>query len=145
MSVIKEINELHISTKTILVSLVIIIPFWYLSLFILNRQFVNSNQIHIPIIVAFCLSVCYYILNFISTLLFSETQEGDKNQPLVDKIAFLTTMTCIVSIFWISTVLFIGYYYDWKFISMTKITFLISFIHFVLFLGIRLSIKKNKK
>ena len=67
MSIIKEINELHLSLKTVLLSLVTILPFWYLSISILNINYINTNQIQIPIILSLCLTVCYYVLNLAIT------------------------------------------------------------------------------
>ena len=154
MTIVKEFSELHISLKTILISLTLIIPFWYISIFILNRNFINSTQIHIPITLSFCLTFCYFILNLATTYLFDYLdkigKEKEKNPDIIRDLFSISSITTLLSIFWISILLFIGYYYDWKLISFIKIVFLVSFIHLILFVltimtkEIRI-INKNKR
>jgi hypothetical protein len=137
MTLVKEFSELHISLKTILISLTLIMPFWYISIFILNRNFVNSTQIHIPIILSFCLTFCYFILNLATTYLYDYLdkigKQKENNPDIIKDLFSISSITTLLSIFWISILLFIGYYYDWNIISFIKIVFLISFIHLVLF------------
>lgn len=145
MSIVKEINDLHISLKTIIFSLLSIMPFWYLAILTFNIGFIKSNQIQIPIVLSFCLTVCYYILNLSTTYflksIFSDEKTNDTNIDL-----FATSIiTCVVSIFWLSTFIFIGYYYDWKLLSIIKVIFLVFLIHLVLFFILRLIGKKINK
>jgi hypothetical protein len=54
---IDDFNKLNLSIKWILASLAIIMPFWYLIIFLLNPHFVSYNAVHIPIVLSFCLSL----------------------------------------------------------------------------------------
>lgn len=141
MALIKEINELPFSLKSFIISLVLIMPFWYLSIFIFKKDLIVLNGIQIPIILSFCLSACYFSLNLFTTLIISSDIFKSENQA----IELLNTymLSCTVSVFWLSISIFVGFYYDWKLLSVIKITFLISIIHFFIF--VFREIIKNKK
>lgn len=132
MSIVKEINELHISLRSLLLSIICIMPFWYLSFFVLENTFAKSSNIHIQIILSFCLSTCYFAVNFLTTVLLqSSFKKYSKDDP-VQVGTFIISL--FFSLFWVSILLFIGYYCDWKLLSYIKITFLVSIIHTMVFL-----------
>jgi hypothetical protein len=58
MSIIKDLNELHIELKSALISIFFVMPFWFVALYLLDRQFIISNVFYIPLIFSFCLSIC---------------------------------------------------------------------------------------
>lgn len=150
MSVLKEINDLHISSKTIIISLSVILPFWYLSIILLKLSYVENNQIHIPIVLSVCLTLIYYTLNLLITVIYDILENQLKNKKINfdnDEFVTISVITCIVSILWMSLLLFIGYYFDWKLLSYIKIVFLVSILHIPLFfiLHIIKLVKANKK
>ncbi len=64
-------NNLHPTLKGAIILLVIIIPFWYLSIYVFEPHFISEKPIQIPITLSFCLSVCTIILSFIIVVLIA--------------------------------------------------------------------------
>ena len=57
MSLIKDINELHFTIKSIIIPVAVITPFWYAVLVIFKPEFISSQPIHIPIVIATCMTI----------------------------------------------------------------------------------------
>src|SRR5690606_2290135 len=101
----------------------------FLSEFILFRQFYLSTEIQIQFILSFCLSVCFFSLNMTATYIFIKT--GNKEYNVNPTLPFL--ITTIASIFWISTILLISYFFKYSFLIFIIITTSISLIHIISF------------
>lgn len=62
MSLFSEIKELHVSQIMIILIIVITMPFFYLDVYFLNNNLFTSSPIQIPIIISFCMSICWYVI-----------------------------------------------------------------------------------
>lgn len=120
MSIIKEINELHINLKSNLFGVIAIIPFWYLDIFLFKPEFIENNNIYIPIVLSFCLSTCYFGLNVASGIQFNAWLYSDKNSIRTSIISF------IMSVFWISILTYIGRMFSWPMMKFINVVFAFS-------------------
>lgn len=102
MSILKEINESHISLKAISFNL-FLIPFWYVAIFIFNNEFYKSADS--IIILAMCIVITLSSSGYFSFVLSFFKVESDKRK------AFFTQMILAVSILcaWLSLLIFIVY------------------------------------
>lgn len=69
MSLIKEINELHIGMQYFVLSLCLIAPFFYIDIYFLKNSFFISAPPYITIVATVCMSISWYISNAISMML----------------------------------------------------------------------------
>lgn len=60
MSLLSEIKELHISQILIIIIIATTMPFFYLDIYFLKNSLFTSSPLQIPIIISFCMSVCWY-------------------------------------------------------------------------------------
>ncbi len=86
MSIIKDINELKPSSfKVFLFSTLFTMPFWYIALYLFKRSFLLDNPMHVPIVMAFCLTVCWLVLNIliciVSEWLWTIKEKDRKTKP----------------------------------------------------------------
>ena len=142
MTLIKDFNELHNSLKSLLIGLLFVLPFWYLVIFLFDRQLIYDNQIQIPIILTFCLTVCHFIINlFIAFFLNSTILSGTKQSP---ELTF--ALTAFISILSLALLIYIGRQRCWTFAHFIDRTFTITFaLAFVLFIITMIKGGKNNK
>ena len=65
MGVIKDIHELDKSSKYLLVSIICIMPFWYVSIWEFNPSLFHSESKYFLISLSFCLTLVLYLLNLL--------------------------------------------------------------------------------
>lgn len=69
---LEEFKKLHVSLKTIVLAIIVLLPFWYIDLYIFKKGFVSKDYFQpIPIIITFCFCTTWFAFNFISAFLFS--------------------------------------------------------------------------
>jgi hypothetical protein len=129
MSVLKEFNELHISLRSFLLGLTLTIPFWFMIIFIFKPILITEHEVHIPIIISFCLSVCYFtptvfIASFSSDVLYKKDIGLSK--------MFLFAM--LIAVFWLSLMIYIGYYMSWDFMHFLNVIYGATIVRFVVWL-----------
>lgn len=122
MSIVKEFNELNITLKSFLLSLVCIIPFWYFSIFLLKPDFINSNDIQIPIILSFCLSLCYLSINFLNAFLIIGLTSFREIATMSGRFILSTILSVIPLI----TLLFLTKFYKIKLMLFFELSFVFS-------------------
>ncbi len=108
MSYIKDLGESHDSMKSIALNL-IIIPFWYVAIFLFNKDFyLNSDTI---IITLFSI-----IISFLSSMLFTFflNKMDEKNSTPADMFGNMIASIAILSI-WLSFLIFTTYSFRFLF------------------------------
>lgn len=115
MSSIKDVSELPISIKASLINIVAIIPFWYLDIHLLSNWFVQQHPFYIPIIVAFCLTVGWYLLNLIISSYRIRTLKLTNSVALVLMVAQSTGILGLAS--------FIAYIFKCSFMMLVILSF----------------------
>ena len=62
---LKDIDKLDIFSKTTIISIIVLMPFWYVSLYLFHKQFYKDSDIYLKIIFSFCFSITWYFVNII--------------------------------------------------------------------------------
>ena len=73
MSVLSDFNKLHVDTKTFIVGILLIGPFWFIDFYLFHKSFFHSNPVYLPIIFYYCLSICLFLPVFLGTFGFGLT------------------------------------------------------------------------
>ena len=121
--------------KMFVVLLFTIMPFWYLNIFLFKKDFIVNNDIQIPIILSFCLSITYSFLNFLIAFFISGLTKNNGN------LSGYLLVTAIISTFILSVFMFVNHLIKLKFLWFTIIVFSFSFVSFAI-LAIYAWIKK---
>src|ERR1041385_6636692 len=117
MTLLKDFNELHVRVKSFLIGWLIVMPFWYFDIFLFYPECISENSIHIPIILSFCISFCYYGLVIIEGAIIGITFIPDIQD------ADLYLLVVLLSVFWISLFTYLGYLFSWTLMTLIHVTF----------------------
>jgi hypothetical protein len=55
--------KIHYSARAVIIGIALLMPFWYIDIYLFDKRFFNTSQFYIPIVFSFCLSISYLILN----------------------------------------------------------------------------------
>jgi hypothetical protein len=58
------LNELNLKLKSVLISIITVIPFWYISIFLIDKNIITSYPIYISIAFCFCFSILCLFPNY---------------------------------------------------------------------------------
>ena len=144
MSIVKEFNDMHISYKLGTIAIVIIMPFWYLDLFLFCRSISLDKNIQISIVVSFCLSVCWLTINGFSTLVFAGIYEEEGDEKPKDFNERVAMVSIVSSIFYISIFTAINFILKFKFHTFVYWAFGLTAIKPGIY-SIIIAIKDHKK
>ncbi len=144
MSLIEDLDKLHISLKIIAVSF-FLIPFWDVAIFLFNNDFYRTSDI--IIITAMCLILSITSTSLLSVMFYKAAQE--KKTHTDDPSYYMATMTqaVVVLIIWISILIFGTY--TMRFIFNISIQFyyfiVLYYAPLLLLSGLYFIEKKRKK
>ncbi|ASS49621.1 MAG: hypothetical protein A3D31_02065 [Candidatus Fluviicola riflensis] len=129
MSIIKDLNEFHFTLKSALFNILISMPFWYLDIYLMAKWYVEQNPIQLPIVIAFCLSVGWYVVSFlaytaVSAFMFKSKNEGKTESELDGDIDKDTFLHCMLSIVFLGTLSLFAYLNKDSFLIFTVETFI---------------------
>ncbi|MFH2141093.1 MAG: hypothetical protein ABIJ97_01625 [Bacteroidota bacterium] len=116
MSWINDIDKLSIVKKSFVISIPILMPFWYLSIYLFHYSFFqSSNQFYIPFVLTFCLAFCWYLLNIIATNMALDIQAKifKREESNLEDVLLASS---IVSIGYLCLLMLINYFIDCNFI-----------------------------
>lgn len=102
MSILKEINESHISLQATALTL-FLVPFWYVSIYLFAKDFYKSSDTIVILAMCIVISLTSSVLFF----LFCDKQSGLENteKPLISNMI----LSVILLSFWITLLIFITY------------------------------------
>jgi hypothetical protein len=63
---IKEFTQLDMHSKSSIASVIVLMPFWYVSLFLFHKSFYKENDVLIKMLFAFCFSATWYYFNILN-------------------------------------------------------------------------------
>lgn len=118
MSFLKDLNEFHISLKSFIISIVFIMPFWYVDLFLFKRDFFTTSPFYVPIAFSFCLSVIWFIFHAFNSSVMIYINELIMKRNKKQEFAFLSVLASLFSICWLSLLTFIFYLTKLSFLSL---------------------------
>jgi hypothetical protein len=146
MSYIKDLSESHDSVKAISLNL-ILIPFWYVAIFMFNKEFYKTYDS--IIVTSFCL-----VLSFLSSMLlaFFWNTIDIRNKAKVDFFSNMNLSVGLLTI-WLSILIFISYsfgflfkqyiYFYWFIVIYFAPIILLYILQFLFPYGIDIPIKKK--
>lgn len=82
-SIISDLDKAPTGLKTILICVALKMPFWYIALYLFKSDWLLNSPIHLPIVFAYCLSLCSFFILFMMVILV-KTWPGN---PRADKAA----------------------------------------------------------
>lgn len=134
--------------KTILISilgLLSIMTYWFCSIFLIANHFYSSNNISIVIVFSFILSMNWYIVNVALTaiqvtFLYSVLNNGE-NETDLDA---LFASSAIVSILYLSAMLFISHYCKLSFLCFLLLSYGYILLGFIRIMAFYFFVTKNK-
>lgn len=116
MSWIEGFDKLSVSTKSVVLSVAGLIPFWIISIYLFNKPLYNKGDYLILGCICFCFSLMLYALNLV-TALFMLKVKGGKNETAF----YLSGMSAIIGL---SVSMLIGYIFQWRFITFVTFEFI---------------------
>lgn len=126
MSWLTDFDKLNFSTKSIGISIAILLPFWLLSIYLLNRPLYDSKDYLIIGSFCFCFAVMWYAFNMAAALLY---RKYDKEKVDLDASALVAG---VGSASYLSIGIVASYYLEWSYR-----TFLIVVFSYMIFLVLR--------
>ncbi|TDD99956.1 hypothetical protein [Flavobacterium sandaracinum] len=118
MSILKELNESHISIKGLSISL-FLVPFWYISIYLFGNDFYKlAGNI---VVLAFCIIVS--VTSSVLSLMFCD--KVNRLARVETSLINNMSVSVILLTFWISFLIFITYSIEFLF---NKLTYLYVFI-----------------
>ena len=96
-----------------LLSTIAIMPFWYMNLYLFKNDFFTKSPIQMPIIISFCLTIVYLIINGVITLCIQKLAHSPRNAFMfsLGSISILSFTTFMEYIFKFN----FSYYLGWIF------------------------------
>ena len=101
MSFVKDIADLHIGLRTVLISILFVMPFWYIDIYLFGHTFFVNAPFYVPIVLSFCLAISSLIPTWFFFILGSKTfflwvtEQPDKHIMNVLRFAGATLLTVI--------------------------------------------------
>ena len=118
MSIVKDFNELHISIRSVLLSIISIFPFYFISIFLFHHKiliaytgkcfYINDFNILFIFFLCFTLSLTWVVSNVFLSIGISYFIEKIMNKKHDENIPFI--LTFFHSIFYLSIAITINYF-----------------------------------
>ncbi|MHB8259935.1 MAG: hypothetical protein ACYDCN_09040 [Bacteroidia bacterium] len=126
MSILKDLNESHISIKSVVLSLLVIMPFWFVAIFLFHRVFFNSVPIYIPIVFSFCFSLINFAMAHALISWINDFSKLNKQRykSFHSRTVFISTTATVYSVVGLSIFVCVGFIFKWDFYQFLKWTFI---------------------
>ena len=112
MSWLSDFDKLHISTKSVSISLSALLPFWLISIYLFKRPLYDTGDYLIIGAFVIAFSISYYLLRFSIAFALWLLDDSDSDFELM--VFGITGVGCFVNLcFWI----IIGYSFDFAFFT----------------------------
>ena len=66
---LKFLDKLDIFSKTTIVSIAVLMPFWYASIYLFNSQLFTDSELYLKIVFSFCFAITWYFVNVMFLLI----------------------------------------------------------------------------
>ena len=131
--VVKDISELHLHYRSVIICYIMVMPFWYFDIYYVGHDFFKESPVYIPIVLAFCLTTLTLGFQFYYSLMrhhtmYKKVSETDidtyKNNAALKEVFIYTSVHSVLalSVFNLFT----------RFHGDTSLTWFICFFFFVL-------------
>lgn len=117
MEWLKEYNNLPQKTKSLVIPLIIVFPFWLVAIYLLNKPFYQQKDYLILGSFCFCFSITWHFLNVIIAIVTSVRLKRNKS---IEEIAFVSGSGSVI---YLSFSILTAYYFELKFITFLFIAY----------------------
>lgn len=135
-SIFSYIVSLSKHWKTIIISVSILIFFWFLALLMFKPDYINL-PIHIQFALVFCLSCVWYSFNYLIAFLMEKIDEKDED--------FVPVFSLFTSLFNLCLAIFKSYYNSYTFTKFLQTCFLFGTCGLLGLIILALLSYRNKK
>lgn len=126
MGLLTEFNKLHLSAKSVILSLAVLMPFWWVAIYVFNKPLYNTKDFFILVPLCFCFSITWYVFNIGIGLGISAVRKKEGEKPIDLQGHFI--VGGIASIGYLSFAIVLSYYFKWSFIVFLIVAY--SYIAF---------------
>jgi hypothetical protein len=88
-------SKLHITGKSVIIGLSIIMPFLYVDLYVFNPFLFNHNSIYLNIAYSYCMAVSYMFVVLLSTVIGMSIQLKKGEQGNIDNFMKIGIAICV--------------------------------------------------
>jgi hypothetical protein len=141
MSILSEIKDLHFVLKYMLVNIGLTAPLFYIDMYFLNNNLFNTAPLYIPIVSAFCMSICWYYATTSIIVIGSLSSPKTINKDYTDQVHFTSTMVSVSTIAILSTICL---YFRFTFRNFFHLCFFTIVLGFIIAIFSLLTTKSNK-
>jgi hypothetical protein len=82
---IKDFDKLDIYSKSSIASIIVLFPFWYISLYLFNKPFYIQSDIFLKVLFSFCFSIIWFASNIGIMLIELQFLRIVQTMPIVFK------------------------------------------------------------
>jgi hypothetical protein len=126
MSWAETLDKLSITVKNIAVSLCILIPFWFMAIYLFHKPLYNSGDYLIIAVFCFCFSITWYFLGAMIALAIANRFKAD------DEFQVASLVGGIISILYIALTILLTYVFNWSFFVFIGIAYGYFIINLIL-------------
>lgn len=137
MSIFSDFEKLHITTKSAVLSLAALVPFWFVSIYLFNKPLYNRGDLYIIGALCFCFSITYYALNILLSSLTLYIVDEQDEEPIG-----ILILGGIVSILYLCVSMLICYWMEWGFKTFIAVAYLYLIVRTII-TGIIALLKPN--
>ncbi|HAA01335.1 MAG TPA: hypothetical protein DIS90_14875 [Cytophagales bacterium] len=137
-----EFSKLPITTRNIILSLAMQLPFWLIAIYLLNKPLYNSGDYLIIGAFCFCFSVTWYFLGGLNAAMAAQMNNKKRD------IHTIYVVGGIVSVLYLSVAIIVSHYFSLSFKTFLIISYsymLIAFFKSVIRLEMKQYDDKQKK
>lgn len=135
MGYLDEFQKLHISIRTVAISILVLVPFWYLNIVVFDINSVFINSIEVPIIFAFCISSVHLFISYLLVFFWQNWFFKNAFAKMQGEPTYMLVITTTVSIITTSFISYLFYTFNGRLYWLVSSIFfgesLVAFIFFM--------------
>jgi hypothetical protein len=149
MGFLKEFNDLHVTVKSLAISIGALMPFVYLSIVLFAQGYIMNYQFQVPVVISFCVATIWYLIHAFSLSLFDESSNNNLIKDKSTRHIMTPLLSTLSSIFWISFLMLVAYLNKWGFFKMLTIGASIAlirilFYRFIIWISPKARVENNE-
>lgn len=91
-------DKLDVLSKTSIISIAVLMPFWYISIYLINKELFLSLDLVLRIAFSFCFSLVYYFLQVYLAFITSSVNQDDDSENIIKYAGVLAVLSLCLSI-----------------------------------------------
>ncbi len=137
----KDFDKLDLYSKTSIISIVVLMPFWYASIYLFGNHFFINSDLLLKIVFSFCFSISWYFINVL-LFVFEQSIKVDISDNLVN----LFKGAGMISVYYLCFVIVIAYSLNiHSYVSFLKTAYYFLIIPYITTIIVELIYKYRQK